>query len=492
MIDDFPPGTISRGPIAGRRWGFLLLATGCLAVALAAGLGGCAAGPSSRVCLQVSGLRASAAEDTVGPVGTDPALMLEQARQHRWLGDYLRTVEYLDATESLLGGMTAGSGSARRREVFRQLALERAWLHYDRGEWQDGLRVVRAALDLEPGDAQLRLIHGLLAAQDGRRSMALAAADDFTRAEPHNPHGPWIRAAYRVSTGQLREAFGLVLGLTPNRENQVECWRDKGEIAERLEEYSRAGRWYEKSAHSLPFGQAKCVQRLTYPRLRPGSRKTHQKVWLAFDRYYVTGSLSAYTRLAMDRFDAAADGAGKAFWAEQVVNAAGILLRKGIDEPWAHRARGLVFAYGDQTDRAIRDLREASRRLERLKRADGRIEATLGHLFLEKKDHIGSLPHLREAVRLQPDAAGPWRDLGLALIMDEQAAAAEQALTRSIDLDPNSATAWYNRGLLYLHARDLDRARTDLQEAARLAPDNAEVINLIQQLRALQGRSDSP
>ncbi|PID81929.1 hypothetical protein CSB20_00415 [bacterium DOLZORAL124_64_63] len=264
-----------------------------------------------------------------------------------------------------------------------------------------------------------------------------------------------------------------------------------GEIAEALGEYRQADRWYTESAHAPPFGGALGIRSLKYPRLKPGGSKTHQKVWLAFDRYYFTGSLSAYTRLAWDRFEAAAPGRKKVFWAEQTINAAGILLRKGLDEPWAYRVRGLVFAYGNDTDRAIKDLKTAGRRLARLERPDGRIEATLGHLYLEKKNAIQALPHLQAAVDLQPASAGAWRDLGLALIMGKQQEAAEQALNRSLELDADSATSWYNRGLLHLHAQRYDQALRDLGEAARLAPGNREVIELLQRARALR-RAHTP
>jgi len=472
-------------PTANRRWGFffpLLL--------LLLNLAACASAPTVRPSLDQAGLRVSAAEDTLGPVSSDPRVLLDAAHRHRWLGDYLRTVEFLDAADAVLATEEPASATWSRAAMLRRLALEKAWLHYDRAEWREGLRVARLALQQEPGDKSLRLIYGLLAAHDGRRSDAFEVADDFSRAEDHNPDGPWIRAAYRVSTGQLREAYNLVFPLNPNREHQAECWREMGEIAEVLREYSQADRWYTESAHAPPFGHARGVRSREYPRLKPGSRKTHQKVWLAFDRYYVTGSLSAYTRLAWDRFETAEPGPGKAFWAEQVVNAAGILLRKGIDEPWAYRVRGLVFEFGGETDRAIRDLKTASRRLQRLARPDGRIEATLGHMYLGKKDHVQALSHLEAAVDMDPASAGAWRDLGLALIMDEQKEAAEQALNRSLELDPESATSWYNRGLLYLHAKDYDRALSDLQEAARLAPRNGEVIDLLQRTRALQRRQD--
>jgi len=66
--------------------------------------------------------------------------------------------------------------------------------------------------------------------------------------------------------------------------------------------------------------------------------------------------------------------------------------------------------------------------------------------------------------------------------MTGQGTEAKRALTTSIELDPDSATAWYNRGLMNLHADNLDQAKADLLKAAELAPDNREVAKLLQQI----------
>ncbi len=58
------------------------------------------------------------------------------------------------------------------------------------------------------------------------------------------------------------------------------------------------------------------------------------------------------------------------------------------------------------------------------------------------------------------------------------------ALQRSIDLDPDLAVAWYNRGLLRYHLEDLPGAVADLERAHELAPENTDVEGLLNQLRS--------
>jgi len=427
----------------------------------------------------------NALSNAVGLAPDDPSVWVRQARLWRWLGNYLKTVESLDAAAQAVRNFEPGVHSWSKKEMQRQTALARSWLHYDRGEWQQGLDWAKAARQVAPGNVSVRQVYGLLAGHSGQRSEARGVADDITRSDEASSDASWILAAYRVSKNQHRQAYNLIMDLNPNRGHQAECWREMGEIAEVLGEYSQAGRWYEESVHTLPFRSSTCLTKVRHARLWPGAQRTWQKVWLAFDRYYVTGSYSAYTRLALERFQRLKGGENKDFWAGQVVNATGILLRKEIDKPWAYRARGLVFAYMGNPDRAIRDLKRASGLLKKLGRRDSKVASTLGHLYLEKENHNRALEYLQVAVELAPENAAVWRDYGLALIMSDQGPEAEEALTRALDLDPDSATSWYNRGLLYLHRQDYDRAVIDLEKAAGLAPGNAEVIKLLQKAKVL-------
>jgi tetratricopeptide (TPR) repeat protein len=422
--------------------------------------------------------------NAVGLAPDNPGTWLQLAHYWRWLGDYLNTMECLDAAATAIRNHDSQEYSWNKKEMQRRTALARAWLHYDRGEWQQGLEWARAARQVAPGEASVRQIYGLLAGHAGFRSTMEETAGDMMRIDADNTDVAWVRAAFWVSKGKHRQAFNLIMDQRPNQTHQAEYWREMGEIAEYLGEYSRAGRWYEESAHVLPFRDRSSVTSFKHSRLDSGANPVSLKVWLAFDRYYVTGSYSAFTSLAYRRFVEAKNPGEKDFWAGQVVNATGTLLRKGVDTPWAYRTRGLVFAYGKKTDRSIRDLRRAADLLGKLDHRDSQVESTLGHLFLMKEDHVNALPHLRNAVELESESALIWRDYGLAQIMSGQNRDGEASLTRALELDPKSTISWYNRGLLYFHQGKFSRAKADLETAARLAPDNLEVINLLQKTNA--------
>lgn len=413
----------------------------------------------------------------------NPDTWLRLANRWRWIGDYVRTSASLDSAAAAVRKFGPEVSPDIIRDAQRRTALTRAWLHYDRAEYHEAQRWVRAGEQFSPGDIWIRQIKGLVEAALGRRSQAHQAAGDILRNDAADPDADWVLAILDRAQGRYREAFRFIAPLRPDHEHSAECFRDKAEIAEQLGEWSYARRWYIESAHALPFNDLSCLTEINYTRLEPGPENSRMPFWLAFDRYYTTGSLSAYTAFALHRFDTAVAAEDKEFWAGQVVNAAGILLRKDMHPAWSLRARGLVFAEKGLGGRGLKDLERAAELLAGQGKRDAGIEAGIGRLLLLAEDQDQALPHLRAAVALDAGLARAWSDLGLCLIMTGESDLAEEALGRAITLEPELAAAWYNRGLLNLHAGNLVQAESDLNEAARLAPGNQEITKLLQQVR---------
>ena len=425
----------------------------------------------------------------------DPEIWLRLAANWRWVGDHLATVTYLGnaaaAVRNLIPDPVEDEGDLQNLQnkkivLARRIAVLRAWLHFDRGEFSKGKTWIEAAARAGPYEPDVLLIKGLTLARLGERSHALAVADEIYRRYPYDKDINWIRGSVELTLGQLDEALVYYTRFRPDREHAAECYRDKAAMAERLRQWSYARRWYEKSKGALPIADRTCLRKITGSVLDPECSGHELPVWLAFGRNYVTGSLSAYCAFAWDRFEMAATPQESDIWAGAVVDAAGILIRQDIDEVWALRLRGLVFASKEMTDRALWDLRLADRKLQKLDRQDALVLAEMGRMHLLEERYERALPHLRRAVEIDAGSARAWSDLGLALIMTGQSESAELALSRALQLDDSLATSWYNRGLLNLHANRLIAAAADLQEAARLAPDNLEISALLQRIYQLQ------
>ncbi|MBZ5553317.1 MAG: tetratricopeptide repeat protein [Acidobacteriia bacterium] len=80
----------------------------------------------------------------------------------------------------------------------------------------------------------------------------------------------------------------------------------------------------------------------------------------------------------------------------------------------------------------------------------------------------------REAIRLKPDFAVEWYNLGVSYFNLGQYEKAISALQEAIRLRPGDADAWYNLGTTYGRLRQYDKAIDALQEAIRLKSDHAE------------------
>jgi tetratricopeptide (TPR) repeat protein len=97
----------------------------------------------------------------------------------------------------------------------------------------------------------------------------------------------------------------------------------------------------------------------------------------------------------------------------------------------------------------------------------------LGSQMLQAGKNEKAVSAFLEVVRLEPDNAYAWNDLGLAYDDLRQYNQAIHAYQEAIRLKPEDASAWNNLGLVYNHLRQYDQAIHAHQEAIRLKPEDA-------------------
>lgn len=95
-----------------------------------------------------------------------------------------------------------------------------------------------------------------------------------------------------------------------------------------------------------------------------------------------------------------------------------------------------------------------------------------GFLRLNRGQLEAAAQSFDQALKLRPDYAEAWNNLGNLLILSGDPAGAEQHFRRALTADPGSAEAHYNLGGLYLHQENKQEAEAHYRQALRCDPAN--------------------
>jgi tetratricopeptide (TPR) repeat protein len=99
--------------------------------------------------------------------------------------------------------------------------------------------------------------------------------------------------------------------------------------------------------------------------------------------------------------------------------------------------------------------------------------------WVGQKQTVKAAAELEIAVKLRPDFAPAWSDLGGARRLLGDIEGGQKALERAVALDPEDGTAQYRLGLVYLENREPHNAIEHFQSALRHEPgDRATLYNL--------------
>ncbi len=425
-----------------------------------------------------------ALHQVVGLVPDEPAPWLRLAELRRLLGDREGAQAALGSAAEAIGQVPA----EQQPDLRLRAALLQAWLCYDMGEWQQGRAWVDQAAAIEPADRRTLLIHGLMLAGAELSQDATWLASEIERLDFFWSDWRWVRGMAGFYQRQYKEAIYHLAGARPAVLHRPDFWQDLGLAYEGLGDWRLARQAYRDAQHALPSPVRECLQLAErHPPAAPAGAPL-LPCWLAFDRTFAAGSPTAFAVLAEERFQATTDRAAREWWAESAVAAASILVRKQLHVTWAHGLRGRIYAQIDLPDLARPDLEKAVAGYQARGRVDPPTFYWAGHLLLKEEHYASARPLLAAVVAADSTDALAWSDLGLALIMTADPSEAEAALDHALALDPGLAVAWYNRGLMHFHHEQWPEAVHDLERAARLAPDNAGILQILQRARLLAAR----
>ncbi len=113
----------------------------------------------------------------------------------------------------------------------------------------------------------------------------------------------------------------------------------------------------------------------------------------------------------------------------------------------------------------------------------------MGYRACETGKYGEAVRAYQEAIRLRPDFAMAWNNLGTAYGILGQSGKEVSAYQQAIRLKPDLALAWYNLGTTYSSLGQYGEAVSALQEALRLRPDFAEAWNNLGTAYGILGQS---
>ncbi len=196
--------------------------------------------------------------------------------------------------------------------------------------------------------------------------------------------------------------------------------------------------------------------------LRPNSANAHNQLGMAFSRFLDV-------RPARQEFEKALELDPNL--AEAHVNLSLILAQAGELGP-----------AGEHLDRAIE--------LQGNTRAAAYTHYIRAKIWAAQDQTEKSIAEFQKAVRLRPDYADAWSDLGGMRRLALDCVGAVKALEQAVALKPEDALAQYRLGQLYLQEGKVQKAVGHLKQALALAPDDrATLYNLMLALRKT-GRSE--
>jgi tetratricopeptide (TPR) repeat protein len=98
----------------------------------------------------------------------------------------------------------------------------------------------------------------------------------------------------------------------------------------------------------------------------------------------------------------------------------------------------------------------------------------LGIALLDQFQYMEAVQAFNEVVKLRPDYADGYTNIGLTEIVWEKYDSARKAINKALAIDPNSARATYYDGLLQRRAGDTEKEIADFKKVVEMFPDSRD------------------
>ncbi len=328
--------------------------------------------------------------DCLGKLRT--AVALDPSNPYAWhllayfadiVGDQNRAAISLNGAQAALAEIPADQLTELRAEV----ALDRAWMQRDRGNFEKASASLKAAVDFGAQGIRPRLLQGLIAAQIGNTQVAVEVATALRKTEvrvfPLNVYSstfsPELRdiSSWKRSTSNYLQSW--ILALTWLQEGKPDMaaaafgnfsvknyypeaqrfWNDAGRIYEITGRRSQAEKAWNMARINTPYvvyfiykPYAMDVGKLTG---RPGA----VPFFLGFDQFYTTGSRLAYSAVLVEMVAAAEDDLAKQELAAQALDELELCKNTGVYPAQVQILMGQVYYMMGDLGSALLEVEDA-------------------------------------------------------------------------------------------------------------------------------------
>jgi tetratricopeptide (TPR) repeat protein len=340
------------------------------------------------------------------------------------------------------------------QDVDALLRRSLAWWHL--GDFAKAQADVDEALRLQPGNARVHNVLGVLAREKKDPEQALKAFGEAIRLDPNlamayqNRALVWMdKKEYDRAMLDLDDAIRLSPKFASAHYDRGRAWAAKKQLDRALGDFDQAVRfapsfalaylhrgnaWWDKKE------SAKAIQDYT------DAIRADPKFALAYtNRGNAWRHLKEYAK-ALDDYDEA--------------------IRLDKKPHLAHYNRGLLWANKGEHGRAVKDFDEAIRLSPKV----AAYHVDRGRSLAQQKLYDQAMQAYDEAIALAPKFAAAYLDRGNAWWDKKESAKAIQDYTEAIRADPQYAMAYNNRGNAWRVQKDFAKALPDLDEAIRLDP----------------------
>ena len=142
-----------------------------------------------------------------------------------------------------------------------------------------------------------------------------------------------------------------------------------------------------------------------------------------------------------------------------------------------------------QVEAELRKIRQSLRLSPEFQNNDVVTHLRLARLLSQQGDPNGAIEEYQAVIRLQPDSAVAYRELGAVFIDKHEWRQAENALERSTQFDQANSQSYYWLGRTLMAQHDFDQAEVALTRASRLDPLDAETYSDLGLVLMAQGKT---